>query len=132
MPTTIRQQVTLPVTPKRLYQLFLDAKEHAAFTDCPARISAKPGARFRVMDYITGRNLALSSGKQIIQSWRGDDWEATDPDSVLILNLRKVDAGVALEMIHAGVPEGHAKDLADGWKTFYWKPLRAYLTRPPR
>ena len=30
-------------------------------------------------------------------------------------------------MIHAGVPEEHAKDLASGWRTYYWKPLKAYL-----
>ena len=29
-------------------------------------------------------------------------------------------------MIHAGVPEEHAKDLASGWR-IYWKPLKAYL-----
>jgi activator of HSP90 ATPase len=127
MPATIRQKITLRISPERLFSLFLDGKEHAAFTGAPARISKKAGASFRVMDFATGRNLQLVPGKQIVQSWRADDWGSSDPDSLLILNFAKAPGGATLEMIHAGVPEREAKNLDEGWRDYYWKPLKSYL-----
>jgi activator of HSP90 ATPase len=124
MTTTIRQKLRLPASGAALYDAFLSARAHAAFTGAPARISDKPGAKFRVVDYATGENLSLTKGRQIIQSWRADDWHKDAPDSVLILNFS--DDGT-LEMVHAGVPDDQKAALADGWKQYYWKPLRAYL-----
>jgi activator of HSP90 ATPase len=127
MTKTIRQTVKFRATPKRLFALYLDAKEHSAFSGCPTKVSAKVGAPFRAMDYITGRNLVITPEQQIVQSWRADDWRKGDLDSVLILNFRKIPTGVELEMIHAGVPERHAKALADGWRRFYWAPIKKHL-----
>jgi hypothetical protein len=28
-----------------------------------------------------------------------------------------------------GVPASRFKDINEGWKTFYWKPLKAYLEK---
>jgi activator of HSP90 ATPase len=124
MTTTLRQKIRFRASASALYDAFLSAKTHAAFTGAPARISDKPGAKFRVVDYATGENLSLTKGRQIIQTWRADDWDEAAPDSVLILNFS--DDGT-LEMVHAGVPDDQKAALADGWRQYYWKPLRAYL-----
>jgi activator of HSP90 ATPase len=126
MTTTIRQTVRFPASASALYEAFLSPKAHAAFTGAPARISDKPRAKFRVVDYASGENLSLTKGRQIIQTWRADDWDEDAPDSVLILNFG--DDGT-LEMVHAGVPDDQKAALADGWRQYYWKPLRAYLKR---
>jgi activator of HSP90 ATPase len=127
MATAIRQAIKFRSTPKRLFDIYLSAKEHSAFTGCPTKVSAKIGSPFAAMDYISGRMLAIAPERQIIQTWRGSDWKKTDPDSVLILNFRKVVGGAEIEMIHAGCPDEHAKALADGWKQYYWLPLKGYL-----
>jgi activator of HSP90 ATPase len=124
MTATIRQKIRFSASGAQLYRAFLTAKTHAAFTGAPARISDKPGAKFRVVDYATGENLSLTRDRQIVQSWRADDWDEDAPDSVLILNF---DDDGTLEMVHAGVPEDQQAALADGWRQYYWKPLRAYL-----
>ncbi len=129
MPSTIRQSLFFAEKPSKLYAAFLDSAAHSDFTGCPTRISAKPGAAFRAMDYITGKNLQLVRGKQIVQSWRGDDWKASDPDSLFILNFGAEKNGTRLEMIHAGVPDRHKKSLASGWHEHYWRPLKAWLAR---
>ncbi len=33
-------------------------------------------------------------------------------------------------LVQSGVPDRLAVDLAQGWKDFYWGPLKAYLGRP--
>lgn len=129
MPSTIRQSLFFTASPAKLYAAYLDSAEHSDFTGCPTRISPKEGTSFRAMDYITGKNLSLVKNKQIVQSWRGDDWKASDPDSVFILNFTPEKKGTRVEMIHAGVPDRHKRSLSSGWHEHYWRPLKAWLSR---
>ena len=95
----------------------------------PAHLHASATSRARHFASSTTRperTSTLTKGRQIIQSWRADDWDKNDPDSVIILNFE--DDG-SIEMVHAGVPDAQKAALADGWKQYYWKPLRAYLKR---
>jgi uncharacterized protein YndB with AHSA1/START domain len=46
MPRNITMAVDLPASPARLYRMYLDPKQHAAFTGAPVKIAAKAGAKF--------------------------------------------------------------------------------------
>jgi hypothetical protein len=43
MTPTIQQRATFPVSPKVLFELYLDSKKHAAATGAPAKISRNVG-----------------------------------------------------------------------------------------
>jgi activator of HSP90 ATPase len=138
MPKTIVQKVVFKNTsPKTLYNLYMDAKKHAAATGAPAKITAKAGAKYAVSDgYITGRNLQLVKDKLIVQSWRAADWDKTDGDSTFIIHIEPKGKDSVLNVTHANVPDKHAKSIAGGWHTYYWKPWKQYLagkaiTPPP-
>ncbi len=66
-----------------------------------------------------------------VQSWRGSDWKAGEPDSVLILAFSKAGAGGQIALVHANVPDNHAASISKGWHQYYWKPWKAYLKRRP-
>ncbi|NUN70303.1 MAG: SRPBCC domain-containing protein [Bacteroidetes bacterium] len=124
---TIRQTVTLPATPAAVYTLFLSSRSHAAFTGGSARINRTPGGRFSVFDgYATGRHVTLEPGRTIVQTWRAADWP-DGAESLLSLSFQPVPNGCRLTMIHSGVPADFADAIADGWKEYYWNPLKEYL-----
>jgi hypothetical protein len=50
--------------------------------------------------------------------------------SIATFALAKAAGGkTRLTFTHVGVPSSHAKDINLGWRTFYWKPLKAYLEK---
>ncbi len=127
---TIRQTVTLPAAPKVVYEALMSSEEHSTFTSSEARISRRVGGKFTAGDgYITGKNLALVPGKKIVQAWRGDeDGWPEDHFSTATFALAAVGKKTRLTFTQTDVPADHADAIAQGWKDFYWEPLREYLS----
>ncbi len=128
MARTIQQTVTFSASPERLYRIYLNPREHAAACGWGrARIAAKAGGRMALAPHISGRFLALVPGRLIVQTWRGANWRTSELDSVLILTFHRVRGGCRMEMVHANVPDPHARSITSGWRTYYWTPWKAYL-----
>ncbi len=85
----VQQSTQLPATPEALYEMYLDPLQHAAITGSPVvRIAPAEGAEFWAFDgRIHGRVLALTAGRQIVQSWRSFEWRTEDPDGTLVLTF---------------------------------------------
>ncbi|MFN0174950.1 MAG: SRPBCC domain-containing protein [Saprospiraceae bacterium] len=117
-------------TPEVLYAAWLDSGTHSEMTGGEAVISAEIGASFSVWDdYITGINIELEPGRRILQSWRTTEFAPEDPDSLLEILMEPVPEGTKLTLNHSGIPEGQP-DYAEGWKDFYFKPMRVYFSKP--
>lgn len=124
----ITQKVTIPATPAEVYDAFMDARTHAAFTGGKATCNPKVGGKISAWDgYITGKNLKLVAGKRIVQEWITTDWIEGYPPSKLDLTFTKKGNGTELKMIHSKVPATMAASFADGWKEHYWAPLKNYF-----
>jgi activator of HSP90 ATPase len=130
MTKNIRHKVTIGAAPKKVYAALIEEKRHAKFTGEPATISRKVGGAFSCYGgYVSGINLELVPFKRIIQAWRGKGWPA-GTYSIATFALAKAAGGkTRLTFTHVGVPSSHAKDINLGWRTFYWKPLKAYLEK---
>jgi len=127
---TIRQRVVVSATPVEVYEAFVDAKRHSAFTGSKATCDARVGGEFTAWDgYISGKNLLLEEGRKIVQEWITTEWPEGFPPSRLELTFTKVKGGTEILMVHSGVPTELANDIADGWNEFYWKPLKKYLEK---
>ncbi|MCJ7718436.1 SRPBCC domain-containing protein [Candidatus Bathyarchaeota archaeon] len=131
--TTIKQKTLIPATPDEVYDAFMEAKKHSAFTGSKATSDPKVGGEFTAWDgYISGRNLELVKGKKIVQEWSTTDWPDKFPPSRLELTFKGAKGGTEISMIHSNVPAEQADDLAEGWNDFYWKPLKEYFTKRAR
>ena len=123
----IRQSVTIKARPHELYLALMDAKKHARFTGGPAVISWKTGGKFTIYGGdISGANLELVPDRKIVQSWRYSDW----PEghfSRATFSLKEVPGGTRLSFIQTGIPEQFAGDIAQGWREYYWGPLKEML-----
>ncbi len=125
---TIKQKVVINATPEEIYNAFMDAKIHSKFTGSKATIVLKVGGKITAWDnYIFGKNLKLVKGKKIVQEWSTTEWPDGYPPSVLTITLKKARNGTELTMVHSKVPKAQMKGYADGWKGYYWKPLKEYF-----
>ena len=135
MPRTITLAVVLPRPPARLYAMYLNAREHSAFTGSPVRIAGRTGASFEAFGgALTGKILQLVPNRLIVQSWRSTEFAKRDLDSTLILSFWKDPGGGRIELTHVNVADSDFAGVSEGWPKYYWIPWRAYLekrARPP-
>jgi len=130
MPRTILMAATLPASPDRLFDMYLDRAVHAAFTGAPVTIAPKVGAQFRAFDTaLTGRILHLVPKRLIVQSWRASHWSVEDLDSTLVLTFYPDEEGGRIELVHANVADHDFAGVSQGWEKYYWTPWRKYLRK---
>jgi activator of HSP90 ATPase len=116
------------VTIERLYSVWLDGNEHAAFTGSPATIDSQPGGHFTAWDgYIQGSNLELRPYSRIVQAWRTTEFPPGSPDSRLEVLLEELEGGTRLTLVHTGIPDGQGDSYRQGWEDYYFAPMRAYF-----
>lgn len=127
----VQQAFQLTAEPKALYEMYLDPLRHAAITGSSVvRIAATEGAEYWAFDgRIQGRILALSPGRQIVQSWRSFEWRADDVDGTLVLVFSPASGGGRVESCLVNAPDHLYDKLVANWPMRYWDPWRAYLAR---
>ncbi len=129
MKDSIKVSIVLPVTAKRLFEAWLDSKEHSKFSGGKAKINPHPGEGYSAWDgYISGKTLQLQPYGRIVQSWRTTDFKPTDKDSILEVLLEKVDKGTRMTILHTEIPNGKGKEYEEGWIKYYFEPMKKYFT----
>ncbi len=127
---SLKTSITLPVSADKLYKAWLSSKEHSLFTGAEATASAKVNAKHSSWDgYIWGKNLELKAGKKIIQSWRTSEFPEDAPDSTLEITLEEKAGKTKLSLYHHGLQKGDAKKYTQGWKDFYFTPMKQFFSK---
>jgi activator of HSP90 ATPase len=120
--------LTLPVLPEVIYKAWLDSHEHSQMTESPAEIDGSINGRFTAWDgYISGFNVNLTPHERIVQSWRTTDFLEGVPDSRIEITLTKINVGTRLLLKHSNIPEGKEAEYKQGWKDFYFSPMKKYF-----
>jgi activator of HSP90 ATPase len=126
---TIRQVATFKASPHEVYELLMDAKKHSKFTGGKAVIGRNVGETFSIYEGdITGTNLELEPDRKIVQSWRYSDWPK-DHFSKVTFSIKEISTGTYLNFTQSGVPEDKADEIAQGWKDYYWEPMKKMLEK---
>jgi activator of HSP90 ATPase len=125
---SIKVFATFPVSPGRIYEAWLNSKEHSAFTGGLARASGKVGGAFSAWDgYIKGKNLILEPNRRIVQSWRTSEFPERSGDSRLEVLLEELEKGTRVTLIHINIPDGQGEMYKEGWRDNYFKPMKRYF-----
>jgi uncharacterized protein YndB with AHSA1/START domain len=120
----------IPGTPLRIYEAWLDGREHGAFTGSKAEIEPGVGGAFTAWDgYIRGRTLELAEGRRILQSWRTTEFPIGSEDSLLELTFDQAPGGTRVTLRHSSIPEGQAASYREGWGEHYFDPMKRYFGR---
>jgi uncharacterized protein YndB with AHSA1/START domain len=127
MSSVIRQELTLPANPQRVYRALTDARQFSEATGDAAEIGAGNGDAFSCFGgRITGRHLEMIPNERLVQAWRSRSW---DPGfySIVRFELEPAGDGTRVSFSQRGFPEGEFDHLSLGWQKMYWDKLGAYL-----
>ena len=131
MTKTIQQSIEFKgVSPKELFDTYMDSKKHAAAIGAPVSISRKVGSRFTAFGkgHLLGTILQIVPNRMIVQSWRGQtEWKDNELDSILVLTFENISGGAKITLVQSGVPERSFDKFNKGWKENYWKPWKLYI-----
>lgn len=126
----IKISAIFPVSAKKLYDSWLNSKNHSDFTGTKAHIDSRNGSAFSISNgYITGTNLILQPYGRIVQNWRTTEFPEGAPDSKLEILFEKHNSGTKLTLIHSHLPNGDEKKYEKGWKEHYIKPMKLYFKK---
>jgi activator of HSP90 ATPase len=124
---------TFPVSQAVLYKAWLSGEEHTKFTGNAAKINPKLNGKFTAWDgYISGKNIELLPDRKIVQSWRTTEFPDGSPDSTVEILFEKRGTGTKLTVRHSGIPFGQADGYKQGWKDYYFKPMKVYFSKKHR
>lgn len=126
---TIRQLVSFKASPHEVYEALMDSRKHSIFSGSVAKIGKKVGEPFSAFDgYAYGKNVSLEPDKKIVQLWRAEEegWPKGHFSKVTFA-LKKTARGTVLAFTQTGVPEAVSKSISDGWREFYWQPMKRML-----
>ncbi len=124
---TIRQSATFKASAHEVYEALMDSRQHSRFTGDKASISRKVGGKFTAYGgYIEGTNLELTPDQKIVQSWRARDWPEGHFSRVTY-SLKEANGGTRLTFTQSGVPDEFYDEIGQGWRDFYWKPMKEML-----
>jgi len=128
MLTTISEKVTFSnVEPSVLYNLYMNAEQHAASTGAPADIREEIGASFSLYGgYCFGKNLHLEPNSLIVQTWKAANWPASQ-NTVLTLRFEADGGDTHVYLSQANLPAEEAASIEKGWSEWYWDKWRAHL-----
>ncbi|MHB1685796.1 MAG: SRPBCC domain-containing protein [Ignavibacteriaceae bacterium] len=128
MKEKIKITETFHVSAKTLYDAWISSEEHSKFTGEKAKIDPVPGGKFTAGNgYITGATTSLQPFSRIVQSWRTKDFPEGIANSKLEVYFEKVEKGTLLTIVHSEIPDGQGKEYENGWKEFYFKPMKEYF-----
>jgi activator of HSP90 ATPase len=119
----------IKASPQEIYEAWLSSDGHSKMTGESASITAETGAAFEAWDgYIRGRNLTLEPNKRIVQSWRTADFSDNEEDSQIEVQFKKERNGTKVTIRHTNLPL-HGRQYKQGWKEFYFQPMKAYFEK---
>lgn len=121
-------QSTFGVQPEVLFNAWLDSRIHSEMTDADAEIDPEVKGSFKIWDgYITGTTLELVKNKKIVQKWRTTDFPEGSDHSIIEITFNPTTGGTKLILWHYNIPAGQGKEYKEGWKTYYFKPMKDYF-----
>lgn len=129
MRNTIYKTVVLPAPAADLFDMYMDAETHAAFTGAPVKISDDAGSEFEAFGgLLKGTTLQTVKPFLIVQSWRSVNFADDDPDSTLIISFTEEEEGEGrIDLVHLDVPDSDYQGVTGGWESRYFAPWLTYL-----
>ncbi len=119
----------IPARPERLFAAWLDPEQHGRMTDGLA--TDEGDGRFTAWDgYISGRTVSAVPHATIVQAWRTSEFGDEDPDSLLTVRFEPTGEGTKITFDHENIPDGQGEAYLEGWKDFYFTPMKKYFGAP--
>lgn len=126
---TIHHTIHFEASPEEVYELIMDPGKHGDITGSEVTMSNEVKGKFAVFDgYCHGHNIELDPGRKIVQAWHFDeeDWDDNHYSTCTFLFTHS-GTGCSMSFTQTDVPDASYESLKQGWKDYYWDPMKAYL-----
>ena len=118
----------VPVYPERVYRAWLDGGEQRKMTGQPARVEAREGGNFSLLDNgVEGKIISLTPHDKVVQTWRTPDFPQGSLASQVELRFEPTCTGTELVLKHTGIPDGHSQKMLRLWETELFRPMLRYF-----
>jgi uncharacterized protein YndB with AHSA1/START domain len=134
MPDSIELTLLLTEEPKRVFNAWMDPREHAQFTGGGlATIEPWTGGRFTAFEGdVHGIFLGVDPAARIVQTFRTPEFAPETRDSRLTVLFEQAQGGTRLRIVHSDVPPNLLRKMQKVWESSYIKPLSKYFIKPPK
>jgi uncharacterized protein YndB with AHSA1/START domain len=134
MPDSIELTLLLTEEPKRVFNAWMDPREHAQFTGGGlATIEPWTGGRFTAFEGdVHGIFLGVDPAARIVQTFRTPEFSPETRDSRLTVLFEQAQGGTRLRIVHSDVPPNLVRKMQKVWESSYIKPLSKYFIKPPK
>jgi activator of HSP90 ATPase len=107
----------------------MDEKIHSSLTGSEVKMSTKVNGKFTVFNgYCHGYNIELIKNRKIVQAWYfAEEGWPDDHYSICTFLLEPEGSNTKLTFTQTGIPEKNAEELSEGWKQYYWEPIKNLL-----
>ena len=139
MPCAYQIMRVVPASPKRLFEAWLDSREHSAMTGRKAAVGPCVGDSVRLLDgLITGANAHVEPNRRIAQRWVIEEPGLGVTESLVEMELvagwrfggmGSPFEGTTLVLRHSGLPAEQKTFDVDWWEESYFAPMDAYFGR---
>jgi len=128
MKNGFKLSVTLKASAREVYDAWLSTDGHTKMTGSAANVEGRIGGAFSAWDgYIFGKTLELEAPRRIVQAWRTTEFPEDAPDSRVEILLEEAKGKTKLTLIHSDMPEDQVEAYQQGWKDFYFTPMKEYF-----
>ncbi len=122
---TIKQTYKINASIMEVWKALVDSEVINQWGGGPAHMDDKVGTQFTLWGGdIHGKNIKVVENRELVQDWFGGKW---DKPSKVTFTLIDKDNYTELSLLHEDIPDKAAKDIDDGWKTYYLGPLKKLL-----
>lgn len=120
----IQQQYKIKAPMKAVWRALVEPDLIKKWSGAEAKMDARAGGKFRLWDGdIWGTNTFIAEPYHLEQDWFGGKWK--HPSKVCMALIPDGNRTI-VALCHGDIPEGE-KDFADGWKSYYFEPLKKLL-----
>lgn len=121
----LHQKYYISGMPEEVFNALTNPLAIELWSGFPTEMSAKAGEEFSLWDGdITGINLEIIPHKKIVQEWYfGEQKEK----SIVTIELKESGKQTLIEMHHSNIPDNDFDDIEQGWRAYYWTPVKNYF-----
>ncbi len=121
----LKQTYHIQAPIEKVWQALVDPKVIELWSGTEAVMSDIPNSSFKLWGGdIHGVNTEVIPNLMLSQDWYGGEW--SKPSKVVITLVAK-NKGTMVNLKHWDIPEGEEKDFDEGWKDFYFGPIKELL-----
>lgn len=121
----LEQNYVINAPKEVVWSALTDPKHIEEWSNAPATMDDQEGTSFKLWNGdVHGKNIEVMAPDELVQEWYGGKWEKP---STVTLTLSTSNGKTTVHLLQEDIPEDEFESIEDGWKEYYFEPLKEYV-----